>query len=247
MALTIFYVLFLCYLLTYEPIWGYISYQRFKKDMHHAPENKTRRIAYYKETMLALWIPTLIIVAFTLLSPITFSSLGFSWPSLNTSIFGKWISYILLALFVGYLFAIVYHLIAMKTSQAFRDKVANELEKMPYQELLPESNQEKKLWSYVSLTAGVTEEIIYRGFLLLVLMTLVPDASEWFYVVIAGIIFGLAHTYQGLSGFIRTSLIGIFFSMLYLILGSLFPLMIFHFLIDFVAKVSNSEVQENKA
>jgi len=246
MAMTIFYVLFLCFLLTYEPIWGYISYQRFKQDIHKTPENKTRRIAYYKETMLALWIPTLIIVIVTMVSPITFSSLGFSWPSLNTSIFGKWISYILLALFVGYLFAIVYHFVAMKTSQAFRDKVANELENMPYQELLPESNQEKKLWGYVSLTAGVTEEIIYRGFLLLVLTTLVPDASEWLYIVIAGIVFGLAHTYQGLSGFIRTTLIGICFSMLYLILGSLFPLMIFHFLIDFVANASNSTTEGNK-
>ncbi len=246
MALTIFYALFLCYLLTYEPIWGYISHQRFKKDMHHAPESKTRRIAYYKETMLALWIPTLIIVIVTMVSPITFSSLGFSWPSLNTSTFGNWVSYILLALFACYILAIVYHFVAMKTSQAFRDKVTNELEKIPYQELLPKSHQEKKLWSYVSLTAGVTEEIIYRGFLLFVLMTLLPDVSVWLNCIIAGIIFGLAHTYQGLSGFIRTSLIGICFSMLYLILGSLFPLMIFHFLIDFVAKVSNLEVQENK-
>lgn len=64
--------------------------------------------------------------------------------------------------------------------------------------LLPQTLQEQALWIVVALTAGITEEIIYRGFLI--------NFLDWNFdgklnghlaVVLAAAIFGLRHLYQG--------------------------------------------------
>ncbi|MFP3722585.1 CPBP family intramembrane glutamic endopeptidase, partial [Niallia circulans] len=62
----------------------------------------------------------------------------------------------------------------------------------------------------------------------------------WLVIIISSLLFGLAHTYQGGIGVIRTAIIGILFSGLYLGLGSILPLIVLHFLIDYVAKLGES-------
>jgi membrane protease YdiL (CAAX protease family) len=105
---------------------------------------------------------------------------------------------------------------------------------------LPVTEKEKKVWIYVSLTAGITEEIIYRGFLLFALSFLFPDLSVWLVILLSSILFGLAHTYQGfVTGVVRTTIFGIVFSVLYMGLGSIVPLIILHFLIDYLAKLGD--------
>ncbi|MDQ0232181.1 CPBP family intramembrane glutamic endopeptidase [Metabacillus malikii] len=236
-----FYMLFLCFLLTYEPIWGYISYQRFKRDLLEKPEETNRRTKYYKDIMIGLWLPAIVILIVVALSPLSYSSIGITMPTFNTSALGKWPSIVILVLFLVYVVALIYQFILLKMSEQFRQKVASQFESMPYQEILPQSPHEKKLWGYVSLTAGVTEEIIYRGFLLFVFIELFPELSVWLHVVLAGILFGLAHTYQGISGVVRTAIVGIFFGLIYFVFESIIPLIIFHFLLDYVAKAANNE------
>ncbi|WP_231687023.1 CPBP family intramembrane glutamic endopeptidase [Bacillus sp. JCM 19034] len=113
---------------------------------------------------------------------------------------------------------------------------------MEFTEILPITKKERKLWTYVSLTAGVTEEIIYRGFLIFAFAFIFQDFSIWVIISLASLLFGLAHTYQGVMGVLRTTIIGMIFSILYLSLGSIFPLIILHFVIDYVAKLGEKEI-----
>ncbi len=91
-------------------------------------------------------------------------------------------------------------------------------------------------WTLISITAGLTEEFQYRGFLSLALTQLFPALNLPLTAIICSIIFGLGHNYQGISGVVRTGLIGLFFYALYISTGSIIPGIILHFAIDLSAK-----------
>ncbi len=100
--------------------------------------------------------------------------------------------------------------------------------------LIPESFREK-LWALFGMapTAGVCEEFLYRGFLLV-------EVTGWFHsvfwgVVISSLAFGLAHVYQGLNGVLRAALLGALLAYPVVMTGSLYPSMAAHFLIDAIA------------
>ena len=100
--------------------------------------------------------------------------------------------------------------------------------------LMPENGREK-LWALFGLspTAGLCEEFLYRGFLL-------AELTVWFHsaawgVVLSSVAFGLAHSYQGLNGMVRAGLLGALLALPVVQLGSLFPSMTAHFLIDAAA------------
>ncbi|MDD1370648.1 CPBP family intramembrane metalloprotease, partial [Bacillus sp. MHSD17] len=52
------------------------------------------------------------------------------------------------------------------------------------------------------------------------------------------------HTYQALLGVLKTTMVGILFSGIYIGLGSILPLIVFHFLIDYVAKLGDSKSED---
>jgi uncharacterized protein len=233
-------ILFICF---YEPIIGNLSFQRFKKNLDSQPN---LRVRYYGEVMAALWAPTLFILILVFFTSLTLQDIGLSGLSFNTTTLGKPISYFVLALYALYIGMYLYHGIAMKLSNAYREKVKKAQREQLRQNstftaLLPASQKEKRVWTYVSLTAGITEEIIYRGFLIFTLFYFFPNLSIWVVLILSSFLFGLAHTYQGVGGVLKTAIIGLIFAMLYVIMGSIIPLMIIHFLIDFVAKSHSDE------
>jgi len=61
--------------------------------------------------------------------------------------------------------------------------------------LLPETSLEMALWMLLSITAGICEEAIYRGYLQRQLGALTRNA--WVGIVISAAAFGGAHLYQG--------------------------------------------------
>ena len=85
------------------------------------------------------------------------------------------------------------------------------------------------MFGLVSVTAGVCEEILYRGLLLAVLS---PVVGTWPAVLLSSLIFGLGHAYQGASGIIKTTVIGLVMALLAVFSGSLFVPMLLHAVID---------------
>jgi uncharacterized protein len=70
--------------------------------------------------------------------------------------------------------------------------------------LLPRGVGETALWIVLSITAGICEEAIYRGYLQKQFMALTRSATGG--IVLSALIFAAAHSYQG---FVRASLIGV--------------------------------------
>lgn len=87
-------------------------------------------------------------------------------------------------------------------------------------------------WTIVgSITAGVGEEIYFRGFLMERLKRLSPP---WL-VMVTGLAFAVWHLSPFL--FLHTFVIGVLFGILYLRMKRLFPLMLTHILINFIGGI----------
>lgn len=86
------------------------------------------------------------------------------------------------------------------------------------------------------INAGFIEELLWRGYLMNRLIDLQGKQTKlaWLIALVgSAVIFGIAHTYQGLIGIIHVGAIGFVFGLCYLAVGrNLWPLIFAHALID---------------
>lgn len=61
--------------------------------------------------------------------------------------------------------------------------------------LLPQGSLEMTVWVALSVSAGICEEVLYRGYLQRQFMALTKSVSAG--ILLSGAMFGLAHSYQG--------------------------------------------------
>jgi membrane protease YdiL (CAAX protease family) len=95
--------------------------------------------------------------------------------------------------------------------------------------ILPRSTLELALFLGVSLTAGVWEELVYRGFLI---WFIAPYAGLIGAVVLSTLVFGIGHSYQGWRGARNAGTLGLLFAIGYALTGSLWWLIAIHALVD---------------
>ena len=85
-------------------------------------------------------------------------------------------------------------------------------------------------------TAGFVEEFLWRGYLMTRMVDLFGKQKKLAWVIAligSAIIFGVAHSYQGLAGVVKTGAVGLLFGIAFLTLRrNLWPLIIAHALID---------------
>ncbi len=118
-------------------------------------------------------------------------------------------------------------------NSAVRQKIANAMQDMRF--LLPVSKAERRWWLLLSVSAGVCEELLYRGFLLEFLRGRLDGGPQlgltaaW---LLSSIAFGTAHLYQGVAGIIKTTVVGLLVGMLAILSGSLLLPILCHILFD---------------
>jgi CAAX protease family protein len=101
-----------------------------------------------------------------------------------------------------------------------------------FEPLMPHTAGDRWGFAALSITAGICEELIYRGFIIWYLGVwtgLIPA------IVISSLLFGFAHFYLGIAHVWKTALVGLFFALLAVGAGSLAPAMLIHALQDLVA------------
>lgn len=96
--------------------------------------------------------------------------------------------------------------------------------------LVPSGRQEVVMYLLLSLTAGICEEIVCRGYLQKQFAALTKNI--WAGIAIQGIIFGAAHGYQGSKMMLVIAVYGCLFGLLVLWRKSLQPGMMVHALQD---------------
>lgn len=95
--------------------------------------------------------------------------------------------------------------------------------------ILPRTRRERNSFYLLSITAGICEEIIYRGFIFAYLLSYMSTMSV---VIVSSLLFGLAHSYQGFKGIPQTGLVGLALALLYVYTGSIWAPIILHAAID---------------
>lgn len=109
-------------------------------------------------------------------------------------------------------------------------------------ELMPRSRKEESWFAGMSVNAGLSEELIFRGYLIWYLGNFVP---LYWAAGIAVVLFALAHSYQGLKQVPGILVISAVAASLYVYSGSLLVPVLFHIVLDlfqgyYVAKMYRS-------
>lgn len=112
-------------------------------------------------------------------------------------------------------------------------RLAGFRETLLVRELIPVTTPEKGLYTGLSATAGVTEEFVFRGFLIHALLT--ATGSVPLALLLSSGAFGLVHAYQQPIGALRAALLGALLALPLLLSASIFPAILAHILIDLIA------------
>ena len=117
------------------------------------------------------------------------------------------------------------------TNADLRERARRQLEGV--KTLMPASSAEWPGFASLAITAGICEEFLFRGFVTWMLSHWLPFA--WQALLAQGVLFGLAHAYQGVRGIFVTGAVGLFMGALVWVTGSLWAPMLLHALIDLQA------------
>jgi len=127
--------------------------------------------------------------------------------------------------------AIVAILVMRRVRRAPPDGVAGSMERI--RGITPFTRGELAAFCVVCLTAGICEELLYRGWLVSFLWA--ATGSRWAGVGIGAAAFGMGHAYQGKGGVLRTTFIGAQLGALFVLIGSLIPGQLLHAGVDLLA------------
>lgn len=226
----IIFILILILLIIYYPISGYYEIKRLKNQS----SNSNEKIKFYHNTIIWAWVPILLIFSLIPLSELSLNDIGIKWVNFDTSTLPKWFLYTSIGLYIIHLIQNIYSIIVFKYHKKSRDKVAQSISE-DHKWFLPINQREKQLWTRVSISAGITEEILYRGYLFFALETIFPSLSIIFILLISTLIFGIGHIYLG-KDVIKSTFIGFLFGVYYIAFDSVFPIIIIHIAQDLVIR-----------
>jgi CAAX protease family protein len=202
-----------------QPVYGVFESRRCEAEARSG--QPLNRIRFYRQTSLMEWVFLAILGAAWFMHGRPIADLGFVTPGG----YGFWGGVVLLVLFTGFL---LYSWHAMtKASDADKAKQAEALGKTA--KYLPHTIRELRSFVGVSITAGIVEEIVYRGFVIWYLSQFLP---LWAAVIVSSIAFGFAHSYQGATGAMRCGLLGVAFGIFYVVTGSIWLPIVAHIVAD---------------
>lgn len=201
------------------PFHGAWEYRRLVRRVRAGVPNA--RAVEYRNTMLVQWALTGTLVALWWAAGRPAVDLGFALPGGVRLLIGAILTALGLALLYAQWRAVA--VMDEKGLKALRAQMAS------VADLLPRTESEAALFRRLSVTAGICEEILYRGYLIWYLAAFV---GEWPAAVLAALVFGVLHLYQGPAGVVKTGATGLVMAILYVGTGSLLWPMILHTAVD---------------
>jgi len=235
----IIFILLLILLTIVSPISGYQSVAKLKKN-----NSEAKKIKFYRDSIIWLWILVFLVLLIIPLSDTGLHNIGFKWIDLETHSLNQWIVYPTIGFFLFYLSYNIYLIIVFKSNRARRAKASKDIPK-DFRIFFPITKKEKRVWSFVAISAGITEEIIYRGYLFYALGMIFPGLSLIYILLITTIIFGTGHIYLGKEA-IKSTLLGLIFGIFYIVFDSVFPIIIIHITQDLVVRdLLDEEIENN--
>ena len=221
MDLTIWDHILVVILFILMPVLGATDYRKFKSRL--SAGRPTARLFLYRSFIAWSWGLTLAVAALWLVYKRSIPQLGFG---LETG-WGFWIGLAMTVVVCG--LAIIQAIGLRRYPKKLR-VAAIQLE--PVMAMIPRTSQEAREFSALSITAGICEEILYRGYLMVYISSAIAIEGMWPAALLSSLAFGLGHAYQGPTGVLKTGLLGLAMAGLYLLTGSIWLLIVLHAVID---------------
>lgn len=210
--------------LTYAPRRAAANVAQLGRDLETDPD---ARVRFYRRALLSLPLVTAIYLVVVWTGGESWRDAGLSWDA-TASRRAVPVSVAGLLGALAVVVAVAAVLGAVRPGLVERASDATKL-------LAPATRAERRLWPFVSLTAGVTEELLYRGLFVLHLHALVPSLRPGLLAVASAVAFGLAHRYQGAFGVVSSGVLGLAFGIVAIVVGNVAVVVVLHTLWDVVA------------
>ena len=200
----------------------YAAYKR-PKDLagRHFDTRQKKRI--YLANSFFLFLMAGVILAVWLLFKRSLTDLGFK--SISNIETWYWMAIIFILLYI------IDTGIAIHSKENLKKNFDAKHSKTPF---MPTKNHELPLYFLMCFSAGVFEEIIFRGFLVTYFMNLLADivSGEMWAVFFPAILFSIAHYYQGSKAVLKILILSVLFGYIFILSDSLLVVMLLHFLVD---------------
>lgn len=211
--------LLLIILAVVHPVVGYFSFQRLLRRIDAG--EVIDRSNLYRMTIAGQWVLFALTVGAWLFQGRNLQTLGFS---LTTDI----------PLFIGACLTVLGIVLLLTQIRQIRSAPNEEIRNVRAQLgnleiIIPRNGNELLRFYGLSLTAGIVEETLWRGFMIWYFSQFMP---VWTAAMISVIGFGIAHAYQGVANLPKVTMVGAVFAGLYLLTGSLWLPIVLHAAVD---------------
>lgn len=205
------------------PVWDYFS---IRKTARRIQQGETAlRMKFYREVIAYEWVFVAVLL-------VAWFSFGRASAELGLVPEVTLLSMAGYALTLAICVLLVLHARAVLASAEQRAAFKKEFDWLGA--LMPHTRTERDGFDLVSITAGVCEEILFRGFVTAYFMTLL-GAPFWAAAIGSSVVFGGVHLYQGPKGALKAGVLGLIMAAIYGMTGSLWAPMIVHAVMDIVA------------
>lgn len=210
-------------LLFVQPVRGKHRYAALVTEVRVDPR---ARVRFYRRGIAAQWVVVACVGVIGLLASMSPTSIRLTWRHATTT--GSHLGFFYAAL--GVLAVAVSILVIRRSGPTFINRLRKQAQ--GFVELIPRTTEERRTFVAVAVTAGICEEIVYRGFGIAYVKWLLPGAGELTVILVIGLAFGVAHLYQGTRNVVVTGVLGALLTWLTLVTGTLLPAIALHIALD---------------
>lgn len=181
------------------------------------------RIGIYERTIFLEWLVLALVLG----------GVGLRGSSFYTVMGERWRSFKQVALDIG--IGVVFMMISLPVASFVGSFLPGGGNEKASQFILPQGRAELALWMVLSISAGICEEAVYRGYFQRQFIALARNVPAG--IVLSAALFGVAHSYLGLWQAVQISLLGAMSGTLAQWRRSVRPGMIAHALQDVLGAV----------
>lgn len=191
---------------------------RSRRDMERlvAERGADARRIIYGRTMLSQWTGAAATIVIWVLAARTWAAIGISRPA-------GWGFVAVSALTVAVLGYFAWQLYLVHRRPDVAAKARESAAALSF--LMPVTPADMRMFGFLCITAGVVEELLFRGFLIWYLSAFIPF---WAAAVASSAVFGIGHLYQGRAAGLQTGALALVMAGLYVLAGSLWVPMLLH-------------------
>ncbi len=201
------------------PIAGFVGFHRLLRRV--AAGESINRSQLYRNTIIGHWTLLLICMA-------TWAGAARPWTALGFNLqFNLWFALAAALTVLGIAVLLMQLRQVKNATQEEINGIKERFGKLSI--ILPQNGNELARFYGLSITAGIVEEILWRGFLIWYLGQFMP---LWAAALLSVVGFGLAHAYQGVANLPQVTAVGGAFTGLYLLTGSIWLPIILHAAVD---------------